>query len=193
MPTPLPSAELKKIKKYWQEAVVTMSDPNTQFLAAGRNFRIGVFSALKAAFHAAKAIFEVNKAIFLGEIMPWDVFGIAESAYHAVTNVLEALSESLSALEYVACIVLGSNEKGLSAKQLEEKLHEFLDADLADRGKRAWYLGLTESRLSDAKDELDSTIPFHALIEKLNEKKFLEKSGNKWKFKSRHVDWTFKL
>jgi len=193
MPSPLPSADLEKIKKYWGEAVDTSSDPNTQFLARGRNFRLGVFSAFKAAFHAARAVFEVNKAIVLGEIMPWDVLGIAESTYHAVTNALRALSEAMSPLEYVACVVLASEDVGLTEDQLKKKLDEFLKADPAKQGKRAWYLGLTESRLRDAKDELRSTIPFDTLIGKLQKKNFLVRSGKKWKFRSRHIDWTFCL
>jgi hypothetical protein len=193
MPNQLPAADVEKIKQYWKEAVEVASDPNTQFLAGGRNFRLGVFAAFKTVFYAAKAVFEVKKAIVLGEIMPWDLIGIAESAYHALTNALKALSEAMSPLEYVGCVVLGSKEEGMTPQELKKELEKFLAADLAERGKRAWYLALTESRLSNAKDELGSTIPFDELFNKLEKKKFVVQSGNKWKFTPRHIDLTFKL
>jgi len=182
---------LDALKLLWEASVATESNQNTQAFIRGRWFRLNIVSAFKTAYHATVTVVKVKAAAALAVITPWELFDIGESTYAAVTEGLNAVSEDMNPLSYVACVVLGSGANGLTAADWEARLNDFITSALAGKQDLPWYLRLSAARVEQAAADLKTVKPFTDLIKKLNKGGWLSEEGGKFKLNSRDIVWGF--
>lgn len=145
-------SQLTSLDLLWSSSVESAHRSDTLALLAGRNFRIDIFKAFKAAYETVKAYSEAQKYIASHFTDIGAGSAAMYSAICAVRSALCALSESIQEDAYVACMVLASNPNGIQEQQLQTDIENFIrDAT----GKSfPWYTGLTQSRLKIALEKL---------------------------------------
>jgi hypothetical protein len=161
------------------------ADAEVKALGFGRNFRVNVLEALRAAFHTTKACITTAGCILAGSASPLEILEIAGDGYHAVIATCGALAESMTELVYTACVYLSSLSAPVSEAEFKSGLTEFLDS--AKAAELPWYMGMTRSRVQKALAELRTPDGFSDLLKKLQKDNWLIEKGGKLAFKPRHV------
>jgi hypothetical protein len=180
----LTTAEQQELAAAWTESIVEVPDKQIQALLLGRNVRINVAEAFKAAWTTAKIYLTSKKIILTGITSPAEVIGITADVYNLIVTTLDALQESMLPLDYTACVVLSSAPDGMTEQEFEQQLTQFLAS--GEAAGLPWYLGLTSSRLHDAHTAFQVRNGFTRLMDRLWENDWLIEEGGKVKFKPHH-------
>lgn len=174
-------------RQAWRKSFEELdTDPNALALAGRVNLRINALEAFKAVYHTAKVYLKVH-TIAAGAATPWEFVELGKDCVHAVMSALDAFRETMTDLEYAACVVLSAHEDGLPPAEFERALKEFLSG--AQWEKLPWYMGFTETYVRGARDALAEDDSFEAVIVSLSKKKWLRKQGDKLSFVERHYTW----
>lgn len=180
---------LKALQGAWEEVAIkeAVKDPNTQALLGGMNVRVNAFKALRAVYLAAKLYLKGKLALATGSHGPEEVASLGKLLFDLAMTTLDALREQLRKSTYAACVVLSGHPDGLTPSELESELKAFVA--LADAAKLPFYMGFTESFLSNARKEIESPRAFDVILEDLRKGKWVTESDGRLFFKERHFVW----
>jgi hypothetical protein len=185
--------EVQDIRTTWNDAVQPLPrDAATQAFIGGANYRISVFGVLKATWQAVKLYVHGKIALATGAVTPVELLELVNGVREVVVSTLDAVRESLNELTYTACLVLaGAGDQGLTEVELKDELIRFLAG--ADAKSFPWYLGLTESFLTEARNGLAAPTGFGAALEDIRAKRFAIEQGGRLVFKDCHFTWGLSL
>lgn len=161
--------DLPSLKQAWVSAAQQGRDPNTVALGLGRNFRIDFWKALKAVAETVHAATTWARAIAAGGA---DIVAAAECGPGTLTaamSTIHAMTEVMSELEYMGCVVLSNFPDGVDLATFDADLRDFLKH--ASGAQLPWYLGVTRERLIAAEVALTLGTP-KAVLDKLIVRKF---------------------
>jgi hypothetical protein len=171
-------------------SVQITADPQVQALIGGMNVRLNFTEALRAVAAAAHACIAGAKAVASQGADVYSVFEAGAQGFHAAVSAIAAVVEKMSALEYIACVLLSEHPNGLDQGAFEQEINKFLNS--ADRKEFPWYVGINENKVVEAKEDLTND-GIAALVDHLKKSGFLEQSDTMLKFTPRHFTWGIQL
>lgn len=161
------------------------ADKEVKALALGLNWRINVLDTLKAAYNTTKACITTVGCVLIGHASPLEVIEIGRDVWHALIATCGALAETMTPLEYTACVYLSSRTDPITEADFNTGLTEFLTS--AQATELPWYMGMTRSRVQTALKELLVPDGFAELMAVLrNHDRLIEQDG-KVNFKPRNI------
>jgi hypothetical protein len=150
--------EKAKLNSLWMAAIVPPAveagATTPQAFAAGVNLRFHLGHALKAAWETSKAVVSAAKAMHAPfEVWSWLEFGAEATA--AVQSLFESLVQRIHPIDYVTAVILSDHfaSEGVPPAQLKKEVENFLADPKAK--EFAWYLGMSDKKIDEARDALD--------------------------------------
>jgi hypothetical protein len=185
----IPESDIREIADAFSAATKRLPpDSQAKALLFGVNVRLNVAKAFEAAWTATKIWLKVQAAGATAGLSLIDGMELAGESFALVTATLKAIGETVPADVYVACVVLGSAPAGMSEKDFESNLRSFLDNPSSH--SFPWYLGLTNKRLADAKQNLSAPNAFGSLMIFLRKNLWVDDvAGGMVKVRPRNFEW----
>lgn len=186
--------EVSSVQELWLETtkiVDTTAATPAQQLLGGVNIRVDVAKTLKAVYLSAKLYLQGHAALVTGAITPWEFAKIAKTTWDLTITVLHAVRETMSELNYTACVVLSDAPDGMTEQRLLEEIADFLNS--VRPNELPWYMGFTDGFVEEARKAL--TVP-HAgrdVVAYLEKENWIRREGDTLIFKPRHMTWGFNV
>lgn len=180
------------VEKLWVSAVaMAPADPSTKALALRGNFRVNVLQAFKAAYYSAKLYIDGKVALATGAVTPIELAKLAKGGIDAAIATFRTFYETMSEAEYVTAFVLSQAADGVSEQELHAGVLAFIDSVPVDGVP--FYLCLGKSVLANARAALTGPGAMTDVAKNLVERGLAQWQGDKLQFKSKHLEWGFKL
>jgi hypothetical protein len=142
------AAAQAQLRAVWQGSYSKTPDPNTKFLLGGVNIRLNAFQMLKAAWHTSEFCAKVKGVAVMAVLDPVGLLDLPMTLFHAISSGLEAVRESMTPLEYVACVVLAGKES-MPEAAFPHALRDFLKPG----AQCPWYVA-TRHQVEQARQTL---------------------------------------
>jgi hypothetical protein len=170
---------MEDIAEVWKGVVSDNTPPNERKLFAGVNVRINVVNLFAAAWATTKAVLETASIA----VNPLGIMKLGDAWFGAAMAALAAIREQMHSLEYVSCLLISHAPSGLTAEDLELQIRGVLSGGVT---AAPFWLGLTESRLREARDAVAASDRWmDDLLVELRKNKWIDEAVGKITFRPR--------
>jgi len=186
--------ELAKLRALWVAAAIPPGEDRSALAPAfGRNWRVNLKSALKAAYHTALLYLKakVAAATYLAGLAadPIEVLEIPAEAFEASTAIVRAVSESMQPLEYAIYVVLSAHDGEVAEAGLASEIRDFLGSG---QPNVPWWLRLSSKAVERARRAAATDEGVREAVALLVEKGCAQRTGSGVKYKAKNFETGFR-
>jgi hypothetical protein len=175
---------MEELVEIWGGVVSTERDSAGKALVAGRRIRIHVGQLLRATWLTLKAVGSGLEV----PANPLAILKLGVETFAAASGALSAVQESLSAVEFMACVALGAEKDGIDEEELSANLAFLCDEVPVELFP--WWLGIDRTLLAKARLGVQPPNTVKHVVEALEKRGLVERrSTNKLIFMDRAMVW----
>jgi hypothetical protein len=146
----------------WGKALTLERDDSGLALVARRRFRVHVGRLLSAVWATVKAVGSAHE-LAIGN--PLAMLKVGAESFGALIAALQAFQEPLSAIEFMTCVALKSEEHGMTPTDLKKQV-DFL-CEKVPPELFPWWLGIDAKLLTKARSGITPPNTFDGVLSAL--------------------------